>query len=376
MKFIRKHLIHIRNIFLHLVTWAGVFAYPVVILNMPWDYIPTEIRIFDFLFTIGFFYLNAYYFVPKYLLNRKYLLFALLIGLGVFFYSRFASYTRSYLEEDKPKVVIKYQEQSDSQGIRRSYQIEQYHELEQHNRQWLRSNHPRAMNWGFIFTLAISTSFGLMVFHFKREQENKIAQNERLNSELSFLKSQINPHFLFNVLNNMYSLALKKSDNLPSVVLKLSEMMRYMLYDSEDKKVSLNQEIEYINNYIELQKMRLYDNCKIDFEIKGITEGKMLAPMLLIPFVENAFKHGVSHSEEAPINFLLEIKGQHLYFRSKNKIFKNQAKDKTGGIGLQNVRRRLELLYPKLHSFTHREVEGEYIVELEIRLTKDEMLNS
>lgn len=378
MKFLKKSSKLVRNILLHLIGWLAFFTYPALLLDIPFTYIPFEIRIIDIVVTIGFFYLNAFYIVPKLLLKRKYIAFAIFITLSVFLFSKFASFSKEYIKNETPKVVFQYHERSGPGGYQRSYKIEQHSggDIEQQRRQWVRKNHHRTMSMGFFFTLAISTSFGLMLFYIKEDRNRKSTQNERLNSELSFLKSQVNPHFLFNVLNNMYSLSLKQSDNLPTVILKLSEMMRYMLYDSEEQKVRLDQEIDYIRNYIELQKLRVYDNCTIDFRVEGVTFDKKIAPMLLIPFVENAFKHGISHAEASPIEFLLEIKGQNLYFRTKNALFSNKAKDKTGGIGIQNVKRRLELIYPKNYSLTINEQKGVYFIELEIRLNHDELLNS
>lgn len=376
--FFKKHIKTIRNVFLHCIGWLVFFAYPLVILDIPYELVPLWIRITEGVFTLILFYFNAYFLVPRLLLKRKYIMFTLSLVFVVLLFSVITTYSNEYIRDEKPKYLFQYQESVGPGHRHQSYSIQQMpppnHEAQ--GRMWMREKYPRRMMFGLFFTLAISSSFGLVFYYFKEERAKKIIQNESLNSELSFLKSQINPHFLFNVLNNMYSLSLKKSDNLPSVILKLSEMMRYMLYDSERSKVALDNEIDYIKNYIELQKLRFFGNEKIIFEISGVTQGKTIAPMILIPFVENAFKHGLSQSHDSPIRFNLDIRGQNLFFKSANKIFVGQVKDETGGIGIQNVKRRLELIYPKNHTLTIQQIEEEYIVELEIRMNHDEMLNS
>ncbi|NQV75960.1 MAG: histidine kinase, partial [Bacteroidetes bacterium] len=156
--------------------------------------------------------------------------------------------------------------------------------------------------------------------------------------------SQINPHFLFNSLNNIYSLAYQKADKTPEAILKLSEIMRYMLYESNEDKVALSDEIRYLENYIELQKLRFKDKTHIKFEINGDTDIQKITPLVLISFVENAFKHGIATDRENPISIILNVFANKLFFQVINRK-SNQNKDETGGIGLQNVRRRLDLVY-------------------------------
>jgi LytS/YehU family sensor histidine kinase len=195
-------------------------------------------------------------------------------------------------------------------------------------------------------------------------------ENEKLNSELAFLKSQVNPHFLFNILNNICSLARKKSDDTENAIIKLSHIMRYMLYESKDEKVSLEKEVEYLKNYIELQRLRISDKVDINFSIDGDPESGMIEPMLLIPFVENAFKHGVSYLEESKINISLKIEKDLLIFKVENNMIRKSVDvvQLESGIGLRNVLRRLDLLYPGKHKIAIHEDGTKYIVDLKITL--------
>ena len=194
---------------------------------------------------------------------------------------------------------------------------------------------------------------------------------EKLFSELAFLKSQVNPHFLFNILNNICSLARKKSEETENAIIKLAQIMRYMLQDSKDEKVSLEKELEYLRNYIELQRLRISDQVKIHYTVEGQPEAILIEPLLLIPFVENAFKHGVSYLEDSVIDILLLINTARLSLQVHNKILRRDIEIPfpDSGIGLKNVIRRLELLYPDKHSLIIKDDGKEYQVELTIHFT-------
>ncbi len=221
-----------------------------------------------------------------------------------------------------------------------------------------------------LFIFAISAAIKITNEWFKAEKQKKEMENEKLNSELAFLKSQVNPHFLFNILNNICSLARKKSDNTEDAIIQLSRIMRYMLYDSKDEKVSLEKEVEYLQNYIDLQRLRISDSVVISFTIEGDINGKMVEPMLLIPFVENAFKHGVSYLDESNIEINLKIDQDVLHFRVENYRVKkiDNPVQQESGIGLKNVLRRLDLLYPGSHIINIEETATKYIVNLYISL--------
>jgi LytS/YehU family sensor histidine kinase len=193
---------------------------------------------------------------------------------------------------------------------------------------------------------------------------------EKQSGELALLRSQINPHFLFNTLNNIYSLVYKKSEDAPEAVMKMSAIMRYMLYDATTDKVLLENEIEYLISFIELEKLRLRDKELVELNITGKVEGRTIAPMLLIPFVENAFKHGSKNVANPGIRINLTIGPQEMLFEVSNHLRKNLSatKDMMGGIGLNNIRRRLNLLYPGKHQLKISSDENLFNVKLTLSI--------
>jgi len=194
-------------------------------------------------------------------------------------------------------------------------------------------------------------------------------QKENLKTELSFLRSQISPHFLFNVLNNLLSLIRLKSDEAEPTVLKLSSLIQYMLYETDEDKVMLADEARYLQSYIDLQKQRFGPKIKITVSMQADNSTDAIEPMLLIPFVENAFKHGVGLIDKPEINIELYSKENELYFFVRNKYnAENIVKDKTSGIGLANVKRRLELLYGKEHHLAIEKENDVYSISLQIKL--------
>jgi len=202
---------------------------------------------------------------------------------------------------------------------------------------------------------------------FKNERKQQQLKDEAIKTELSFLKSQINPHFLYNTLNYIYSLAIPVSDQLSAAVLRLSDLMRYNLTESTDGKVSLIKEVEYLQSYIELFRMRFDPNFFIEFKTEGLNDQQKLASLLLIPFVENAFKHGVVNKADMPVQIELKVKDKRLYFSVFN-IINNHQKDKSSGIGLANTQRRLILIYPDRHQLSIIKTESTYHAKLTIDL--------
>ncbi|MGZ8516191.1 MAG: sensor histidine kinase [Chitinophagaceae bacterium] len=197
--------------------------------------------------------------------------------------------------------------------------------------------------------------------------EKKALENANLNAEVNFLKSQINPHFLFNTLNSIYAQAHSKSDNTEFSILKLSELLRYSLYDSGEDMVPLSKDIEYINNYIALQRLRLSDRISLHYKVNGDTNGVIIAPLLLISFIENAFKHGISYTQPSSIRIDISIFETTLTLCVTNPILEKDS-FVPGGLGLKNVKRRLELLYPDHHQLDIRRDNGLHIVNLKLEL--------
>lgn len=203
-----------------------------------------------------------------------------------------------------------------------------------------------------LFYIITSTALKYSAEGIKNRYAFQEIEFKQLQTELSLLKSQINPHFFFNTLNNLYALSLAKSDEVPSVILKLSDLMRYVLETSKKKFVGLESEIEFLKNYIELEKLRLENNCDITFNVSGDISNFSIAPMLLVPFVENCFKHGVSASKETEfINIDAKLSGSQFTFSCENSKPVNGISntEKSHGMGLSNVKRRLELIYPGKH---------------------------
>jgi len=222
----------------------------------------------------------------------------------------------------------------------------------------------------FLFIMACSIAYRTIKDKIAAENLAIEKENEFLKTELSLLRSQVSPHFMFNVLNNMVALARKQSDLLEPSLIKLSSLMRYMLYDTDEAKVSLEKEAEYLQSYIDLQQQRFGKKVSIRTAFHPADKSYFIEPMLLIPFVENAFKHGTGMIEQAMINIDLKAADNMLYFTVQNKFsnLADEVKDKASGIGLNNVERRLKLLYKSNHRLLVDKSNGYFTVTLEIHL--------
>jgi two-component system LytT family sensor kinase len=223
--------------------------------------------------------------------------------------------------------------------------------------------------------VAILCSFCYRVILDNRANQQMVKERENVNlqSELTFLRSQISPHFMFNILNNLVSLARKKSDDLEPSLINLSQLMRYMLYESDDNKVFLSKELEYLNSYINLQLLRFGSKVKVNLETSGNLDRHTIEPMLLIPFVENAVKHGTGMIEHPVIDISIAVNDakNELHFKVDNAISPLDAsKDGNSGIGIVNVRRRLAILYPNKHQLYIENQNNTFIVNLYITLTQ------
>lgn len=225
--------------------------------------------------------------------------------------------------------------------------------------------------WNDLRSVIITGIYSILIFFlikwFEAQKLKDELINQRQASELALLRSQVNPHFLFNTLNNIYSLVYRKSDDAPEAVMKLSSIMRYMLYDATTDSVPLDKEIEYLKSFIELQGLRIKHADFVSLQIQGEITGKTIAPMLLIPFVENAFKHGSKTHQPGIIIRLITSPG-HMSFEVSNYLKKtvNEGDNQASGIGLANIRRRLELLYPGSHELVISRDEEMFRINLEI----------
>lgn len=202
------------------------------------------------------------------------------------------------------------------------------------------------------------------------QQQKMEIEIQNVNIEKDFLKSQLNPHFLFNTLNNLYGLSVKKDDSAPDVILNLSEMMSYTLYESNSEKATLEKELDFIRNYFELEKMRYPKDKNITLEMAGEdqTKGLYIAPLLTFTLIENAFKYGLKNLDNQFIKLKVKVENNVFFFALENDFEHSEIKKKFGGIGLENIRKRLHLLYRNQHDLKVITLENSFKVELKINL--------
>ncbi len=342
MDFLDKHVripfsdrtVPIRYALVHAAYWVlvtGFFLYErrflIVKANLPYFLVCVGSRVG---LLMGIAYLNIHYLMPRYLQTKRYFRYFSAVLLSILGYLLVQSLLDFYLYG----FVVG--------PLRNSRLIE-------------------TISYIFFSTmwyLGLMVALKLSLDWYEQQRILQRIVVEKLTAEVNFLRAQVNPHFLFNILNSLYALTLKKSDLAPEVVLKLSEMMEYMLYDSDDLRVPLAKEISYLQNYIELEKIRCGDFPEIALEIKGNPNGQEIAPLLLLPLIENAFKHGIEkRSGKAWLHGTLAVDHSALALTVENSKPASSPKSKNGGIGLDNLRKRLELLYP-----------GRYTLEIEEKL--------
>lgn len=227
----------------------------------------------------------------------------------------------------------------------------------------------------FLHVGGIALSIKMLMYWYRQRQQTLEAEQQKTAAELKLLRAQLHPHFLFNTLNNLYSHTLEASPKSPEIVLKLSELLRSMIYDSNELKIPLRKEIELMRSYITLEQLRYGDRLDISVTITGDVERHLIAPFLLLPFLENAFKHGTGKQlDQCWITMDIEMKGSDMYFKLVNSADpeKDEEPSGTGGVGLMNVSRRLELLYQDKHRFRTTRLEEAFVVDLEMTLEKME----
>jgi len=221
-----------------------------------------------------------------------------------------------------------------------------------------------------IFFFTLSTCVKLVAEWYKSEKERRLAASQKVTSELSFLKAQLNPHFLFNTLNSIYSLANKKSEDTTVAIVTLSELMRYMIYEANENLISLEKEIEYIKNYISLQLLRLKDTSGVKLNVYGNLNYK-IEPLLLISFIENAFKYGTDYKGRTAITIKIETTNDELNLEVYNLSSLQNSLNKDSGIGLENIKNRLNLLYPNSHTLEIIDTKKSFQVNLKINLKRN-----
>jgi len=311
------------------------------------------------------FYLNYYILVPKIFFRKRYLLYALALATlyVTFRYARGQVFPTRYSLSEKPftgqpvrdgepgkgPVPPDMQRPPDRRSPRENSRNDIFMEVDKN-----------------IFPFLVMIAFSFVLSLNGRWRETEAA---RARAELAYLKAQINPHFLFNTLNSIYSLAIIQHEKTSDAVVKLSNMMRYILNESETEYTDLQKEISYISNYIDLQKMRFGEAFKLTYETKGDFSGQKIEPLILISFIENAFKYGINAEDESDIRIRIEITGHLLHLNVYNRKVKiNDLPENTGGVGLKNTRERLNILYPDAHSLSIQDEPGYYEVKLTIEL--------
>jgi hypothetical protein len=396
----------------HVLLWGLFFILPLVIYRIRIPDVSFFYReIINKSFLIILFYVNFYYLLPRLFRNRKLFSYflSLLFALAILCIQQLVfevyilktherRFGRFYLKE-RPVMAERKNFTTGKPGygfaISDPVTHERGHSIVSANNEpvfistndsallfneippphYFREQFPRML---YIITIKDALSSGIVILllsgflklaHslFVSEKQKKVLENERLNAELNFLKLQINPHFLFNTLNSIYSQAHFRSEQTEHSILKFSRIMRYVLYDSAADKIPLTQDLEYISNYIDLQQIRLSKNITIQYDVSGPVNGLSIAPLLLITFIENAFKHGISYTTPSEIKISIAVTGNELSLTVGNAITQS-SRESTGGVGLINARRRLDVLYPGRHLLDVIENDHLYIVNLKIEL--------
>lgn len=345
------------EIWIHLLIWILIFNLPLMSLNtdeaITWQRYLQSLR---FPFTIALvFYINYLYFVPKFLLVRKISVFVI---ANLLLFAAFA-------------LLV---ETSRGPGNLPPRDMTQLPPRDFPNRRRPKPPSRPEMLVGVLLAFAMTTGAAVAIHTTSQwlssEQKRKDLEREHLESELTNLKNQLNPHFFFNTLNNIYGLIIQNQDKAQQAVHTLSKLMRYLLYDSNEGFVPLSKEIEFLHNYIDLMKLRVTDTVTVVHEFPQDHAGLKIAPLLFISLIENSFKHGISPSKPSTVEIRMEIlAGKKLKFTARNTSFPKSDNDRSGsGIGLENLRKRLMLLYPESHSLEIKSDELYYETILMIQL--------
>jgi len=352
---------NIVSVIAHTAAWVCFFTLPYLVFfprmldsqyNMS-DHMFASI-VCNNVFLVVFYYLNTQILIPKLLMQEKWFLYITAVISCLIIFLIIPKYLAGIIS---PPEIRTYQRPSLPNAPGRTWQGRKRPLVEPFN---------MAI---FFMVFTVGTCVAVIQRWLKTEEHRKETESEKLNTELSFLKSQINPHFFFNTLNNIYSLAIVKSEKTAPAVMKLSSIMRYILTETNNNLVPLQNEVDFTKNYIELQQVRLTEKTTINFNVVGEVDNKNIAPLLFIAFVENAFKYGVSTKSNSEINILIESQNDKIIFTASNYIVQSENNmTENTGIGINNVKRRLELMYPNKHQLSNTIKDNNYLVHLEISI--------
>ena len=342
-----------KNFLVMLVIWyTGVIVYSVIGLSnySLWDNLIFYSRYSWPNFILC--YVIIVWLFPKYLLRKKY---DLLLLLNVFLIALY--------------ILVRYKNNLLQNPSMYTYYLDTPKHSSLHQNTLLEIISMESMR-GMQFT-CIAYAYRFTFNWVITERTKRTLENEKLKAELSLLRQQINPHFLFNTINDIYYLALIKSEKTPEAMLKLSDLLRYILYEKEEW-VALEKEINYLKEFIHLHKIRFPDDVvNIELPNPELIQNQKIPPMLLSTFVENAFKHGAPGTNENPIKISIGISLGALHYKVTNPIDKNIVKDKTSGIGILNLEKRLNLLFPNKHELSYSNNDEHFEAKLEIQLRHD-----
>jgi hypothetical protein len=364
----------------HFIAWVCFLVLPHIFSNQPKEqpsnisnHLLTLLIVINTLL-VGFYYLNTLVLIPKFLFKKKWLLYFSLVLIYLFVFEKFSRPIAHVINGTTEQSIRQELKEEYKQRLAESFEKDTSEvkstdlKLKPYNTVPLKY-FPRSFIV-FLLICTIGICISVIQLWLDTERIKDKVENEKTTTELSFLKSQVNPHFFFNTLNNIYSLAVIQSNKTADAVLKLSHIMRYILTETQTDFVALENEINFIQNYIDLQSVRLTDKVSVSFKIDGYIQDKKIAPLLFIPFVENAFKYGVSTKEKTEIKIHLAVKENKVKFSVTNTIVQHENKiHETTGIGIQNVKRRLTLLYPDKYDLKIETVENYFLANLEINLS-------
>jgi two-component system LytT family sensor kinase len=351
------------TIAIHIAVWICFFCLPYIFSPQPKEITASITKYMVTLFVtinaflLVFYYLNTLVLIPEFLFKKKWLFYLVSIAacFALFIYApREITHVITGNSEEEIREEIRQEFRQRKNDFKENKDsIAKFSEPKKDNKRKSPKNEFRYFPGSFVVFLLVLT-IGICITSVQQwlrvEYTKEKIEHEKLNTELSFLKTQVNPHFFFNTLNNIYSLAVVQSDKTASAVMKLSSIMRYILTETQTDKVPLENEIDFIKNYIDLQLVRLTDKVKVNFNVSGDTMHKNIAPLLFIPFVENAFKYGVSTKDNSEIDIQLIATGNTIEMDVTNTIVHKANSMDTTGIGINNVKRRLILSYPDKHT--------------------------
>lgn len=385
--------------FIHAAGWLIFLGFPLLFMNKTQENTHNSYFVllspFYWLFCLTYifmFYLNAWYLVPRLVFRKKYFYYGLIVLLlsgCVYFLQPFDNLLGHNLLKNKnlnttqsaaPPMSTDNQSvtgTADSTGPKNlPFGPLPHQDLRMEDPRFKPSNHIIFIHQSgnidmvglFIFIVVMGLSVAVSTVQKWQLTEQVVvkANAEKANAELSFLKAQINPHFLFNTLNNIYALSVTNSEHISESIMKLSNIMRYVTDDVTENFVSLQSEVDCINDYIDLQKLRLGNKTKFDFTCSGDFSNKKIAPLVLMTFIENVFKYGISTHKTSAITIRLTAEGNKLRLFCQNTIFDKDKPSTRKGIGIANTKQRLELIYPGRHKLDVSAMDKLFTVNLEI----------